>query len=93
MYNPLMILTINGGSSSIKFARDDIGEPLRRSFHDAAELRARICSILGFLGIELDEARNAANAPVISTEASPATVRVIHTDEELMIARAVSRLV
>ncbi len=55
-------------------------------------IRARICAGLGFLGIELNQARNAGNAPVISTDASPAAVRVIRTDEELMIARSVCRL-
>lgn len=72
-----------GGVETLVFA-GGIGE-------NAAQVRTRVCSGLGFLGIELDEARNAANAPVISTEASPATVRVIRTDEELMIARAVCR--
>ena len=33
----------------------------------APVVRARICDGLAFLGIELDRARNAANAPVIST--------------------------
>jgi acetate kinase len=55
------------------------------------EIRARICEGLGFLGIELDAARNDANAAVISTDASRATVRVIPTDEEVMIARSVFR--
>jgi acetate kinase len=55
-------------------------------------VRARVCNGLGFLGIQLDQALNAVNAPVISGEASRATVRVIRTDEELMIARAVRRL-
>jgi acetate kinase len=55
-------------------------------------IRARICDGLGFLGIELNETRNAENAAVISTDASPATVRVIRTDEELMIARSVCRV-
>jgi len=73
-----------GGLETLVFA-GGIGE-------NAAEVRARICSGLGFLGIALDPARNAASAAVISTEASPATVRVIRTDEELMIARAVRRL-
>src|ERR1019366_8013591 len=31
-------------------------------------IRARICEGLGFLGLALDDARNAANAPVISTD-------------------------
>lgn len=73
-----------GGLETLVFS-GGIGE-------NAAEVRARICSGLGFLGIELDQARNAGNSPVISAEASPSTVRVIRTDEELMIARAVCRL-
>ncbi len=52
-------------------------------------VRARICDRLGFLGIRLDESRNTETAAVISTDASRVTVRVIHTDEELMIARSV----
>ena len=59
---------------------------------NCGDLRARICEGLGFLGLELDRQRNSANAPVISTEASRVTVRVIRTDEELMIARSVSCL-
>ena len=46
---------------------------------------------LNFLGIELDKSRNAKTAAVISQEASRVTVRVIRTDEELMIARSVLR--
>jgi acetate kinase len=42
--------------------------------------------------IELHDARNAAHATVISTDASRVTVRVMRTDEELMIARSVSRV-
>jgi acetate kinase len=52
-------------------------------------LRARICEGLEFLGIELDAARNQSNEPVISTNGAKATVRMIRTDEELMIARYV----
>jgi acetate kinase len=58
----------------------------------SALIRARICEGLGFLGIELYDPRNAAHAAVISTDASRVTVRVIPTDEELMIARSVSRV-
>jgi acetate kinase len=54
-------------------------------------VRARICDGLGFLGIELDGRRNAANSPLISRAAGPVAVRVIRTDEELMIARSVMR--
>jgi acetate kinase len=53
------------------------------------EVRARICEELGFLGIELDDRRNADNADVISKDGSRVTVRVIHTDEEQMIAKMV----
>jgi len=73
-----------GGLDTLVFA-GGIGE-------NATEVRTRICFGLGFLGVEVDETSNAANAPVISAERSPATVRVIRTDEELMIARAVCRL-
>jgi acetate kinase len=55
-------------------------------------VRRRICAGLGFLGIELNPARNAKNAPRISSAASRVTVRVIRTDEERMIARSVCRV-
>lgn len=58
----------------------------------AAEVRARICDGLGFLGVELDPGRNASHAPVISSDASKVGVRVIHTDEQLIIARHARRL-
>jgi acetate kinase len=47
---------------------------------------------LGFLGIALGESRNAETAGVISADASRVTVRVIQTDEDLMIARSVDRV-
>ncbi len=55
-------------------------------------IRARICEGLGFLGIELDEIRNAATDAVISAVAGSVAVRVITTNEELMIARSVRRI-
>lgn len=55
-------------------------------------IRARICDGLDFLGIALDDVRNEANAPVISNEGSPVTVRVMHTDEEREIAESVVQL-
>ncbi len=72
-----------GGLETLVFA-GGIGE-------NSPPARARICDGLSFLGIELDEARNASSAEVISTDASQVTVRVIRTDEELMIAESVSR--
>ncbi len=56
---------------------------------NAPVVRARICDGLDFLGIELAEEQNAGNANVISRAASRVSVRVIRTDEELMIAKAV----
>ncbi|SRR6266545_3017570 len=47
---------------------------------------------LGFLGIELNEPRNRENAPVISAQNGRVAVRIIRTDEELMIARSVCRV-
>jgi acetate kinase len=73
-----------GGLDTLVFA-GGIGE-------NASLIRTRICNGLSFLGIELNEARNAGNAGVISTDASRVKVRVIHTDEEQMIARSVCRV-
>ncbi len=73
-----------GGLDTLVFA-GGIGE-------NAPLVRARICEGLGFLGLELNASRNAANAKVISSDASRVMVRVIRTDEELMIARSVCRI-
>ena len=73
-----------GGLDTLVFA-GGIGE-------NAPKIRGRICDGLGFLGIELEEKRNAVNEGVISTAAGRVAVRVIHTDEELMIARTVCRV-
>ena len=55
-------------------------------------MRTRICEGLSFLGIELNEQRNAQYAEVISTDTGRVAVRVIHTDEEQMIAKTVCRV-
>ncbi len=73
-----------GGVGTLVFA-GGIGE-------HAPLIRARICDGLDFLGIAIDPERNAASAPVISPYDARVTVRVIATNEELMIARAVHRL-
>lgn len=70
-----------GGLDTLVFA-GGIGE-------NAALVRARICAGLGFLGIELDPLRNAENAALISSDDSRIKVRVIHTDEALMLANSV----
>jgi acetate kinase len=59
---------------------------------NAASIRARICEGLEFLGIELDDSRNNHDVDVISADRASVTVRVIRTDEELVIARAVCSL-
>ncbi len=58
----------------------------------ASVVRARMCDGLGFLGIQLDQARNQAHEAVISAPGSRVTVRVIHTDEERYIAQSVCGL-
>jgi len=59
----------------------------------AASIRARILERLAWLGIDVDREANEANHPVISSPESHVVVRVIPTDEELMIARSTVRLV
>jgi acetate kinase len=73
-----------GGVETLVFS-GGIGE-------NAPAIRARICDGLGFLGIEVEGERNAANECVISPTASRVTVRMIRTNEELMIAKTVCRL-
>ncbi|CUH62423.1 Acetate kinase [Thalassovita gelatinovora] len=55
-------------------------------------IRDRICAGLGWIGIEIDAAANATNAPVISTETAQVKVMVIPTNEEIVIARACAKL-
>ena len=70
-----------GGLDTLVFA-GGIGE-------NAPAVRARICDGLEFLGIELEEKKNAANEGVISAAAGRVVVRVISTDEERVIAKTV----
>jgi acetate kinase len=53
----------------------------------AAEVRVKICLGLEHLGVVLDTRANHQNAEVISLPASKCTVRVVQTDEDLMIVR------
>ncbi len=73
------LIAVLGGLDTLVFT-GGIGE-------NAAPIRSRICSGLQFLGLALDEALNASGAPVVSTNESRVRVRVIKTDEEVMIAR------
>lgn len=59
----------------------------------AAPIRAAICERLSWMGLELSPGANQKNAPVISTAESKIEVRVIPTNEELVIARHTSKLV
>jgi acetate kinase len=54
---------------------------------NAPTIRQRICRGLEFMGVRIDEGRNQTNAPIVSPDDSAVTVRVMNTDEELMIAR------
>ncbi|MGA2777801.1 MAG: acetate/propionate family kinase [Steroidobacteraceae bacterium] len=73
-----------GGLDTLVFA-GGIGE-------NAPQIRERICAGLGFLGLEFHEARNAANAGLISADQSRVAIRVIRTDEERMIAEQTLRI-
>ena len=73
-----------GGLDTLVFA-GGIGE-------NAHAIRTRICDGLEFLKVELEERHNAANEGVISAATSRVAVRVIPTDEELMIAKTVYRV-
>ncbi len=53
----------------------------------AASVRWEVCQGLSYLGVRLDAGRNDAHADLIGAAGSPCTVRVIPTDEDLMIAR------
>ena len=70
-----------GGLDTLVFSAS-IGE-------NAPTIRARICAGMDYYGIKLEEKRNSGNEGVISAEDSRVLVRIIHTDEELMIAEAV----
>ncbi len=64
---------------------------------NSAEIRARICEGLSWLGVELDAERNAAHhgglEGLISRDSSRLAVYVIPTDEELLIARDTVRCI
>lgn len=74
-----------GGIDQLIFA-GGIGE-------HSAIVRARICEGLGFAGVVIDPMRNANQEPLISADAGRVPVRIIHTDEERMIARAMLEIV
>ncbi|HSK04614.1 MAG TPA: acetate/propionate family kinase [Kofleriaceae bacterium] len=79
-----------GGADAIVFT-GGIGE-------GSAQVRERVCASLGFMGVAIDPAKNAAARPVdsggiadISEHRARTRVLVVHTEEERMIAREVVR--
>lgn len=70
-----------GGIDTLVFA-GGVGE-------NSPVIRSRICTGLGFLGIEIDEERNRKNNSIIGKDRAKVAVRIIHTDEERMIAKIV----
>jgi len=79
------LAAVLGGIDSLVFTAG-IGE-------HAPDVRSQICEGLGHLGVVLDSERNAADAAVISVDGAPVSVRVVATDENLMMARHAARLV
>jgi len=82
-------LAATGGADALVFT-GGIGE-------NSAEVRARVCEGLAWMGVELDAALNeqttARREGLISREGSRLAVYVIPTDEELLIARDTVRVV
>jgi acetate kinase len=56
-------------------------------------IRKRICDDMTFLNIYLDPIKNESNKPIISSDGVPTTIRVMKTNEELMIARHTNNVV
>jgi acetate kinase len=77
--------TAAGGLDALVFTAG-IGEK-------AAQVRARVCALLAWLGVALDDAANLGNARRISSPQSKVAVLVVPTDEESMIARHAWELV
>lgn len=74
-----------GGLDTLVFS-GGIGE-------NAPLVRARICANLAYLGVQIDDSRNQANAAVISPDLCRVSVRVIRTDEERIVAQFVRRYI
>jgi acetate kinase len=78
------LTAVLGGLDALVFTAG-IGE-------NSAAIRARICRDAAWLGLELDEAANAAGGPRLTTAASKVAAWVLPTNEELMIARHTQRV-
>jgi acetate kinase len=73
------LVAVLGGLDTLVFTAG-IGE-------GSGVVRGRICDGLAYLGLELDAGHNAVHAPIISATTSRVVVRVIPTNEDLIIAR------
>lgn len=78
------IVATLGGLDTLVFTAG-IGE-------NSAEIRRRICNASSWLGLKLDDSANLEGVGVISSSDSKVIVRVVPTDEELMIATHTRRL-
>jgi acetate kinase len=78
------LATAMGGVDTLVFS-GGIGE-------HSIEVRAQICTDLEFLGLRLDPDRNALSSPLISADDSASAIRVIATNEEIIIAKTVCAL-
>jgi len=79
------LATVLGGLDTLIFT-GGIGE-------NSPTIRDRICREMGFFGISVDANRNNTNAGVISCDSGQVVVRVMKTNEELMIARHTYQLI
>ncbi|WP_176084045.1 acetate/propionate family kinase [Martelella sp. HB161492] len=80
----IMVATM-GGIESLVFSAG-IGE-------NSAPIRKMICDNIGWLGVQIDDEANAANAEIISSPESRVEIRVIPTDEEIVLAKQTARIV
>jgi acetate kinase len=65
---------------------------MNASAGNAPAIHARVCDFLGFPGVRLDENRSAAGEPLISADQGHVKVRVTRKGEDVMIPRAVFRM-
>lgn len=79
------LCTALGGLDTLIFT-GGIGE-------NSPAIRKRICDDMTFLNIYLDPIKNESNKPIISFDGVPTTIRVMKTNEELMIARHTNNVV
>lgn len=79
------LVAVLGGLDTLIFT-GGIGE-------NSAAIRFNICENLDSFGIKLDSILNSQNAPLLSSNTSKVSVRIIPTNEELMIARHTSQII